>query len=162
MGILFDQKRLDSIHQLLSRPIADLAGVVGKYSAKYPLLGQIGAENVPRILAQGPNVVHLLVSLLNDKTISFEAKKNLAMAAAYFVWPLDILPEGLIGPIGYLDDILVAVYVFGLIINGGNIQDKAALTSLWKGEPADLEMLREKVLKLDAIKNAFNRFIFKK
>lgn len=162
MGILFDQKKLDAIHQKLSQPISDLAGVVSKYSVKYPLLEQIGTQSIPRILEQGPNVVHLLVSLLNDETISFDAKKNLTLAAAYFVWPLDLLPEGIIGPIGYLDDILVAAYVFGMIINGGNVQDKATLTALWKGRPEDLDMLRGKVLKLDAIKSAFQNFIFKK
>ena len=38
MGIFFDQDKLDGIHEMLSRPIADLAKLIGKYSAKYPLL----------------------------------------------------------------------------------------------------------------------------
>jgi len=158
MGIFFDQERLDGIHEMLSRPIADMAKLIEKYSVKYPLLDQIGAANVPRIFEQGPNVVHLLASLLNHELISLEAKKSLAMAAAYLIWPLDILPEGIIGPIGYVDDILVIVYVFNVMLNGTHLQDKEILTSLWKGRPADLEMLRERVLKLEGIKLAFQKF----
>jgi len=158
MGLFLDQDKLDGIHEMLSRPIADLGKLIGKYSAKYPLLEQIGAENVPRILEQGPNVVHLLASLLNHELVSIEAKKSLTMAAAYLIWPLDILPEGIIGPLGYVDDILVVVYVFNVMLNGTNLQDKEILTGLWKGRPADLETLREKVLKLESIKLAFQKF----
>ena len=158
MGLFVNQGKLDAIHEKLSKPIQDLTEKIEKYSAKFPLLAQIGATNVPRILEQGPNVVHLLASMLNDERVSPEAKKSLTMAALYFVSPIDLVPAAVLGPIGYVDDILVATFVFNLILNGGNQTDRDTLNQLWKGRPEDLQMLRDKVQKLDQIKVALERF----
>src|SRR5688572_15700228 len=158
MGLFVNQGKLDEIHEKLSKPIQDLTETIEKYSARYPFLAQIGAQNVPRILEQGPNVVHLLASLLNDGRVSPEAKKSLTMAALYFVSPIDLIPAAVLGPVGYVDDILVTAYVFNLILNGGNQTDRNVLNELWKGKPEDLQMLRDRVQKLDQIKQALQRF----
>ncbi len=36
-------------------------------------------------------------------------KTFLFLVIFYMVWPYDFLPEGIVGPIGYLDDILAAL-----------------------------------------------------
>ncbi len=162
MGIFFNQGKLDKIHETLSKPIHDLTAKIEKYASKYPLLAQVGVHHVPRILEQGPNVVHLLASMLNDERVSPDAKKSLTMAALYFISPIDLMPAVVMGPIGYLDDILVATYVFNLILNGGNQIDREVLTEMWKGKPADLQMLRDRVQKIDKIKEVVQRFTLRK
>ncbi len=44
-------------------------------------------------------------------------KLNLVTAIAYFISPIDILPEAILGPIGYLDDLGIAAYVLNDLLN---------------------------------------------
>ena len=45
-----------------------------------------------------PDLFHLLCKLSLDKDVPTEQKAKLAVALAYFVSPLDVIPEALVGP----------------------------------------------------------------
>jgi len=49
-----------------------------------------------------------LFKLSVDARIPLAHKAQLAAAIAYFVSPFDLIPEGLIGPGGFLDDIALS------------------------------------------------------
>ena len=68
-------------------------------------------------ILMAPDIFHLLCKLTVDKDVPVEHKAKLAIAIAYFVSPFDLIPEILVGPIGFLDDIAIAAYVLNGLIN---------------------------------------------
>lgn len=64
-----------------------------------------------------PDLFHLLTRLMLDPDVPASKKVKIAGIIAYFISPLDFLPEIFLGPIGYLDDIALTAYVLNDIIN---------------------------------------------
>ena len=71
------------------------------------------------LLLVAPDLFHLMCKLAIDPRVSVPSKAALAGAIAYFVSPIDLVPEAIVGPIGYVDDIAVAAVVLNRIINHG-------------------------------------------
>ncbi len=78
-----------------------------------------------------PDLFHLLCKLAVEKEIPLKKRLKLAAAIAYFLSPFDFLPEEIIGPMGYLDDVAVAAYVLDDLIN--NV-DPQIIKKHWAGE----------------------------
>lgn len=57
----------------------------------------------------GPNLFKLLCDLL-DQDIKKEIRLEICGAIAYYVVPMDVIPEQIYGPYGYIDDIFMSVY----------------------------------------------------
>jgi len=72
------------------------------------------------ILLLAPDLFHLLVRLELDPRIPVPQKAELAAAIVYFISPIDLLPEAILGPAGYLDDVALAAWVFNRLINAGH------------------------------------------
>lgn len=73
-----------------------------------------------QVLLLAPDLFHLMCRLALDKRVAVADKAKLAAAIAYFVSPIDALPEALLGPVGYVDDVAVAAYALNSVINSGN------------------------------------------
>ena len=58
----------------------------------------------------GPNLFKLLCDLL-DEDIDRESRLEINAAISYYVVPMDVIPEQIYGPYGYIDDIYITVYV---------------------------------------------------
>src|SRR5688572_18732952 len=58
-----------------------------------------------------PDMFMLLWRLINDSRVNSKNKVMLGSGIAYYLFPLDIMPEGLLGPIGYIDDLVLGVYL---------------------------------------------------
>ena len=58
----------------------------------------------------GPNLFKLLCDIL-DYDIKRELRLAICGAIAYYVVPMDVIPEQLYGPYGYIDDIFISVYI---------------------------------------------------
>lgn len=69
-------------------------------------------------LMVAPDLLHLLCKLSFDKDVPVKERAKLATALAYFISPIDLVPEVLIGVIGYTDDIVLAAYVLNLKLFG--------------------------------------------
>ncbi|MFH1196973.1 MAG: DUF1232 domain-containing protein [bacterium] len=63
-----------------------------------------------------PDMFHLLVKLTLDKDVPASKKVKLAVVIAYFISPIDLLPEAILGPMGYLDDVALAAYILNEMI----------------------------------------------
>jgi len=87
----------------------------------------------------GPDLFHLLCKLSLDDEVPVKEKAKLAGAIAYFVMPLDLLPELLTGPLGYVDDISVAAYVLNGIVNN---TDKSVVEKHWAGDGDVLHVIQ--------------------
>ena len=69
------------------------------------------------IVLLAPDIFMLLVRLMKDNRVSAKQKLIVSSVIAYFISPIDIIPEALLGPFGYTDDIIIAVMVMNKIIN---------------------------------------------
>jgi len=54
-----------------------------------------------------PDFVHLIVRLALDRRVPMELRTQTAAVLAYVMLPLDLVPEGLVGPLGFGDDLLL-------------------------------------------------------
>jgi len=81
----------------------------------------------------------LLWRLINDSRVNAKNKILLGSGLAYYFFPLDIMPEALIGPIGYLDDLVFAVYLLNKILAD---TDPETLREHWSGSEDVLTSIR--------------------
>jgi uncharacterized membrane protein YkvA (DUF1232 family) len=91
-----------------------------------------------------PDLFHLLTKLALDPDVPASKKVKIAGIIAYFISPLDFLPEMLLGPIGYLDDIALTAYVLNDIINE---VDPKIVQRNWAGEKDILNLVKTIVAK---------------
>jgi len=54
-----------------------------------------------------PDFVHLIVRLALDRRVPMDLRTQTAAVLAYVMLPLDLVPEGLVGPLGFGDDLLL-------------------------------------------------------
>jgi uncharacterized membrane protein YkvA (DUF1232 family) len=100
----------------------------------------IGKDNEWReYILLAPDLFHLLTKLAMEKDIPKSKKVKLAAAIAYFISPIDLFPEALVGPIGYLDDIALAAYVLNDIINNS---DPKIVSRNWAGDTDILRLVK--------------------
>jgi uncharacterized membrane protein YkvA (DUF1232 family) len=86
-----------------------------------------------------PDLFHLLCKLARDPRVPPGQKAKLAGAIAYFLSPLDLLPELLLGPVGLLDDIAVAAFVLHQVVNHTDVE---IVRDHWAGDGDLLEVIQ--------------------
>ncbi len=86
-----------------------------------------------------PDLFHLLCKLSIDKNVLVSDKAKLAGVIAYFIYPLEIIPELLVGPAGYVDDIALTAYVLNSVINN---TEPEVVRRHWAGEGDVLEAIQ--------------------
>jgi len=79
--------------------------------------GKLG-DGAVRALLLVPDVFILLVRLTLDKNVPRGTRAMIGGALAYFVLPVDLLPEMILGGAGYLDDLVLAVAVLSQAFGG--------------------------------------------
>jgi uncharacterized membrane protein YkvA (DUF1232 family) len=99
-----------------------------------------------RWLLLAPDLFHLLVRLAADPRVSVSAKGKLAVAIAYFISPLDLLPELFLGMPGFLDDMVLAAYTLNGVLNQ---TDPGILEEHWAGEQDLLEVIQGIIRRAD-------------
>ncbi len=72
--------------------------------------GKLG-PGAAQALLLAPDVFILLVRLSLDKEVPRSTRMLVGGALAYFIMPLDLMPELVLGPMGFLDDLLLSVAV---------------------------------------------------
>lgn len=63
-----------------------------------------------------PDVFILLARLALDKDVPKATRTLVAGALAYFVLPLDLFPEGIVGAAGFVDDLVLACAVLSQVL----------------------------------------------
>ena len=90
-------------------------------------------------LLLAPDLFHLLIRLAADPDVPLNEKAKLAGVIAYFISPLDLIPELILGPAGYMDDIVLTIYALNSIVN---TVDPAIVQKHWAGEGDVLEIIK--------------------
>lgn len=114
-----EEQRREDFYQALRVRISDWLASKGK-----------GFKHA-QLLLLAPDLFHLLTRLMLDSRIPAAEKAGLGAAIAYFISPIDLLPEALLGPIGYIDDVALAAYAINRLINAGH---GAVAKELWAGD----------------------------
>lgn len=97
------------------------------------------AETSTGFLLLVPDMFILLWRLVNDARVNAKNKVLLGSGVAYFIFPLDIVPELIVGPIGFLDDLVFGVYLLNRILAD---TDPEILREHWSGSEDILQAIR--------------------
>lgn len=89
-----------------------------------------------------PDLLYLLVQLMLDRRITRRSRTIMLMAAIYLISPVDFFPELIVGPVGFLDDVALAIYALDRIINK---EQPEVVRSHWEGEQDILELVQSTV-----------------
>ena len=91
-------------------------------------------------LLAGPDLFHLLCALTMDRSVPGKLKARLVLVIGYFISPLDFLPEAILGPVGYVDDLALAAFVLNQLVNKGH---EALVRRHWAGDGDVLELIQK-------------------
>ena len=100
---------------------------------------QVRGRRLEYVLA-APDLFVLLSRLSVDERVPLRTKAKVAAGVAYFVTPLDIIPDFL-GPPGYLDDVVVAAWILRSVVAQLNELDPTIVEEHWEGEADILEQV---------------------
>ncbi len=87
-----------------------------------------------------PDLFHLMVKLVGDKRVDTKDKAILVGAVTYFVAPFDFIPEFIVGPGGYIDDIIIASYVINTLVNKFSPE---MIEEHWAGDQTALSVIQK-------------------
>ena len=87
-----------------------------------------------------PDLFHLLTKALLDNRIDGKSKAIIGSGLLYFIAPIDVMPEGLIGPGGFMDDIIVAAFIVNMLLNKFSPE---VLEEHWAGDQKLLDSLKK-------------------
>jgi uncharacterized membrane protein YkvA (DUF1232 family) len=87
-----------------------------------------------------PDVFILLVRLALDRDVPPAARSLIGGALAYFVLPVDLFPEAVIGAPGFLDDVVLAAAVLSQAL-GGELEPYAR--KYWNGDQELRQVLHD-------------------
>jgi uncharacterized membrane protein YkvA (DUF1232 family) len=93
------------------------------------------------LIYQAPALYRLLTHLLDDLRLPRKLRPLVLSAIAYFILPVDIIPEELEGPYGYVDDIWLCAFVADRIRH--EIGAEEILISNWDGEGKIIPLIEE-------------------
>lgn len=96
-----------------------------------------------------PDFFYLLVVLTMDDRTPAVDKAKFAGVIAYIISPIDFLPEAILGPVGYVDDLMLACYVLNLYINQQDETGKKVVEELWPGDQDLLDSIQSVLQKAD-------------
>jgi uncharacterized membrane protein YkvA (DUF1232 family) len=115
-----------------------VAIAVGVWLLAVLVLVLLGRKSQARELAVLlPNLVLLFRGLLGDDRVPWSSKAWLWFALAWFLSPLDLIPE-FIPVAGPLDDAIVAALVLRHVLRR---TDRTVLADHWRGEPETLDTI---------------------
>ena len=132
------REEYERFHQQLQRQVEMYLDKDGIYKPKK----EVVQGKIREYLLLIPNFFLLLYNLLLDKRVSPENKAILTIALAYIISPLDFLPEVIFGPLGYLDDLVVAVLALDRIFNHTS---QKIVREHWRGEKDILLLVQETI-----------------
>ncbi|MEE8522418.1 MAG: DUF1232 domain-containing protein [Thermoanaerobaculia bacterium] len=101
--------------------------------------GRLGS-GAAEVLLLAPDIFILLARLALDRDVPKSTRTLVASTLAYFILPVDMLPEAMVGAAGYVDDLVLAASVLTRAL-GGELEPYAA--KHWSGPQPLRKTLRD-------------------
>ena len=114
--------------------------------------------NYNKIIDYSPVLLKLLTDILNEKVLSSEHRLKICAALGYFVAPLDVIPESIHGPDGFIDDLFVCCYVLKEITDEFGF---GFVDSLWKSDEEFVIVLQKCYNESESILGNKKEFVLK-
>ncbi len=118
---------------------------------------EIPEQRLEYLLA-APDLFVLLSRLALDERVPASAKAKVATGIAYFLSPVDLVPDFL-GPMGFLDDVVVAAWIIHTICAELNALDPSILQEHWEGEEDVLQRVTDIVARAEDVLGKGLRFV---
>jgi|GEM_PF-2356135 uncharacterized membrane protein YkvA (DUF1232 family) len=112
----------------------ELRGRLENYFKAHP------SQTFKRYLLFLPDLFRLYIRLLVDNRVPNSSKQEFFGALVYLVVPIDLIPEQLLGPIGYIEDIYFMILAIINMLNTNRIP-REVLDDHWLGSKDDLDFL---------------------
>ncbi len=112
--------------------------------------GRVG-EKVSRLAEFAllvPDVVVMIGRLMLDERVPRHLRVKLGMIFVYLASPLDLIPEAILGPVGMIEDVVLAAFALNRIFSE---VEYSVLEELWSGKPEHLKTLHELAELVDGI-----------
>jgi uncharacterized membrane protein YkvA (DUF1232 family) len=97
-------------------------------------------------LLLAPDIFVLLWRLVNDARVNAKNKMMLGSGIAYFLFPLDIVPD--LVAIGYIDDLIFGAYLLNKMLSD---TDAAVLRDHWSGSEDVLATIQKILAAADSL-----------
>jgi uncharacterized membrane protein YkvA (DUF1232 family) len=101
--------------------------------------GRVGRGTAQALLLV-PDLLLLLIRMFLDRDVPRSTRVMIGGALAYFLFPADLSPEIVIGPVGFIDDLIIASTVLAHAL-GPELETYAA--KYWSGSEPLKQTLRE-------------------
>ncbi len=124
----------DGLRQRMLQWVADRAGEKASRLAGFALLV--------------PDVAVLIGRLMLDERVPRHLRIKLGMIFVYLASPLDLIPEAILGPVGMVEDVVLAAFALNRIFRE---VEPGVLEQLWSGRPEHLKTLHELAELVDGI-----------
>ena len=95
-----------------------------------------------------PDVAVLIGRMMLDERVPRRLRIKLGMIFMYLASPLDLIPEAFLGPVGMIEDVVLAAFAINRIFAE---VDEEVLEELWPGKPEHLKVLHELAELVDGI-----------
>lgn len=99
-------------------------------------------KGIWELLLLFPRLIRLAVKLLFDPRVPLRLRVLCGLSLAYLISPLDLIPEAIIGPAGYLDDLGLLLVTLNLLVNE---VDPEVVKEHWTGNEDVLRIIRDSV-----------------
>lgn len=97
-----------------------------------------GLQKAAELLFALPDLIVLIFRLLRDRRVPLRAKVKLAVFAAYFASPIDLVPD-VIPVVGRMDDLIGAALVLRDLLT---VTPKEVVHSHWSGNEDVIELIQ--------------------
>jgi uncharacterized membrane protein YkvA (DUF1232 family) len=111
-------------------------------------MGDSRAEKMAPYLLLAPDLFVLLARLAKDGRVPLKSKSIALAAIVYFMTPLDIIPEFIMGPGGFIDDIVLAVMALNKMLVD---VDENIIREHWNGDKNIISVMRDVLGKADSL-----------
>jgi len=108
------------------------------------LLGKGKNYEYAELLLIAPDLLHLLCRLSIDARVPYIQKGKLLGAILYFISPVDLMSEAVLGAVGFIDDIPLAALVLNSFVNAGH---GYIAEEYWAGEE-NILLVIQKILRI--------------
>ena len=85
------------------------------------------------------DLIALAIGLARDPDVPANLRARLVLSFVYIASPIDLLPDALLGPLGLADDLAVAVWALGSVLEDA---PKHLVDRQWPGTETVMERLR--------------------